>query len=94
MRLFKSREVDPMREPARIAAAAHVRAMRFCRPGRHEYEIAAEVVHEITRHNGAVPVYQPIVGGGANSCILHYRENDAAVRRGRPAFWCPRIQTA
>ncbi|MGA0735838.1 MAG: aminopeptidase P N-terminal domain-containing protein, partial [Steroidobacteraceae bacterium] len=44
MRLFKSRgEIERMREAARIAAAAHVRAMRFCRPGRYEYEIEAEL---------------------------------------------------
>ncbi len=44
MRLFKSRaEVETMREAARIAARAHVRAMQACAPGKREYEIAAEV---------------------------------------------------
>jgi Xaa-Pro aminopeptidase len=82
MRLFKSRaEVDTMREAARIAAQAHVRAMQACTPGKREYEIAAEVVHEFRRHN-ADTSYLPIVGGGPNSCILHYRENDATLRNG------------
>lgn len=82
MRLFKSRaELDLMRESARIAAAAHVRAMRHCRPGRNEYEIVAELVHEFRRHN-ADTSYHPIVGGGANSCILHYRDNDQLLRSG------------
>jgi Xaa-Pro aminopeptidase len=82
MRLFKSRaEVDVMRASARIAASAHVRAMRLCAPGKHEYEIAAELVHEFKRHNADI-AYLPIVGGGENSCILHYRENDAALRDG------------
>jgi Xaa-Pro aminopeptidase len=82
MRLFKSRaEVDTMREAARIAARAHVRAMKACQPGKREYEIAAEVVHEFRVHNADLS-YQPIVGGGANGCILHYRENDAALRAG------------
>ena len=85
MRLFKSRaEVDTMREAARIAAQAHVRAMQACAPGKREYEIAAEVVHEFRRHNADIS-YLPIVGGGANGCILHYRENDARVARRRPA---------
>ena len=82
MRLFKSRgEVDTMREAARIAANAHVRAMKSCEPGKREYEIAAEVVHEFRIHNADLS-YLPIVGGGANGCILHYRENDASLRDG------------
>ncbi len=82
LRLFKSRdELALMRESARIAAAAQRRAMQFCRPGRYEYEIEAELQHEYRRHH-AEPAYQPICGGGANSCILHYRENDAVLRDG------------
>jgi len=82
MRLYKSRtELSLMREAARIGVAAHLRAMRACRPGRMEYEIAAEIVHEFHRHH-ADTSYQPIVGGGANSCILHYRENDRPLREG------------
>src|SRR5690606_19439353 len=53
----------------------------FCRPGVHEYEVMAELVHEFRRHN-ADPAYHPIVGGGANACILHYRENDQVLRDG------------
>lgn len=82
MRLFKSRnEADMMREAARIAAGAHVRAMKACRPGLNEYEIVAELVHEFRRHN-ADTSYQPIVGGGDNACILHYRENDQQLKDG------------
>ena len=82
MRLFKSRaEIELMRESARIASAAHVRAMRFCQPGRREYEVVAELLHEFRRHN-ADTSYQPIVGGGANSCILHYRDNNQPLREG------------
>jgi Xaa-Pro aminopeptidase len=82
MRLRKSRaEIDLLRESARIAARAHVRAMRFCRPGAKEYEIMAELVHEFRSHNADVS-YHPIVGGGANSCILHYHENDQELKDG------------
>ena len=42
MRLFKSRsELSLMRRSGQIAAGAHVRAMRFCRPGRMEFEVMA-----------------------------------------------------
>ncbi len=82
MRLYKSRvEVALMREAGRIAANAQVRAMRYTQPGRYEYEIAAELMHEYGRHN-ATAAYQPIVGGGANSCILHYRENESRLVDG------------
>ena len=82
MRLYKSRhEVAAMRCAARIAAAAHVRAMRACRAGLMEYEIEAEFLHEFRRQD-AQPSYHPIVGGGENACILHYTENAAPLKEG------------
>ena len=82
MRLFKSRaECAQMRHAAEIAARAHVRAMRSCRPGGFEYEIAAEIRHEFMRARADIS-YLPIVGGGANGCILHYRENADELRDG------------
>ena len=70
-----------MRRAARIAAEAHVRAMRTVRPGMNEHEIEAELLHTFRRH-GAVPSYEPIVGGGANGCVLHYRANNATLNDG------------
>ncbi len=81
-RLFKSRgELEQMRESARIAARAHLRAMRYCQPGVYEYELAAEMQHEFQRARADIS-YLPIVGGGANGCILHYRENASMLRAG------------
>jgi Xaa-Pro aminopeptidase len=82
MRLFKSRpELDAMRHSARIAVAAHQRAMRFARPGLMEYEVMAELLHEFGRSRADIS-YHPIVGGGANACILHYHENSAELNEG------------
>jgi len=82
MRLFKSRsEIAAMRKAAKIAAAAHVRAMRICKPGMWEYEIEAEFLHEFRRHDTTTS-YLPIVGGGANGCILHYIENRDRLQDG------------
>ncbi|HWZ61961.1 MAG TPA: Xaa-Pro aminopeptidase [Steroidobacteraceae bacterium] len=82
MRLYKSRtELELMRNAARISARAHLRVMRFCRPGVTEYQVMAELLHEFRRHN-ADTAYAPIVGGGANSCILHYRDNDQPLADG------------
>jgi Xaa-Pro aminopeptidase len=82
MRLYKSREeIATMRRAAAISVTAHERAMRLCAPGVTEYQLAAEIVHEFHRNHG-VPAYEPIVGGGTNACILHYRENAQALRDG------------
>ena len=82
MRLRKEpEEIAVMRESARIAAEAHQRAMHACRPGRMEYELEAEILYTFIR-NGAGWAYPSIVGGGDNSCILHYTENNALLRDG------------
>ncbi len=82
MRLRKEpEEIAVMRESARIAAEAHQRAMRACRPAMMEYELEAEILYTFVRH-GAGWAYPSIVGGGDNSCILHYTENNALLRDG------------
>jgi Xaa-Pro aminopeptidase len=82
MRLFKSRrELGAMKRAARIAVAAHRRAMKICRPGMHEYELEAEFLHEFARH-GATCSYEPIVASGENACILHYRSNRDVLKDG------------
>jgi Xaa-Pro aminopeptidase len=83
MRLVKDEhEAGVMRRAARIAAAAHRRAMQRTRPGRNEYEIEAELLYEFRRNGAQFPAYSPIVAGGANACVLHYVFNDAPLRDG------------
>ena len=76
MRLYKSRhEISMLRKAAVISANAHVRAMRSCRPGKTEYQIEAELLHEFMRQGARSAAYPSIVGSGANSCVLHYIDN-------------------
>jgi len=91
MRLRKAPdEVATMRRAAQISAAAHARAMRFCgqrfraEPGGvvREYEIEAELLHEMRRRGSQSPAYPAIVAAGANACILHYPAGSAALRAG------------
>ena len=83
MRLVKDEhELAIMRKAAEISCAAHVRAMGAAAPGRREYEIEAELVHEFCRNGARAPAYGSIVAAGANACVLHYRENTAELRRG------------
>jgi Xaa-Pro aminopeptidase len=77
-RLIKdSGEVRTMRKAARISAAAHRRLMRMCRPGLWEYELEAAFVHACAERGARFQAYSPIVGGGANACVLHYVDNGA-----------------
>ena len=82
LRLFKSAgELALMRRSAEIAAEGHFRAMQATRPGMYEHAVEAELLHTFRRH-GAVASYEPIVGGGANACVLHYRANNALLNDG------------
>ncbi|TXH92355.1 aminopeptidase P N-terminal domain-containing protein, partial [Thauera aminoaromatica] len=83
MRLVKdASELATMRQAARISAAAHCRAMRATRPGRHEYEIEAELLHAFRAAGSQAPAYTSIVAGGANACVLHYVDNDQRLNDG------------
>lgn len=83
MRLYKSAaEVKVMREAAQISARAHVRAMQASRAGLHEFSLEAELDYEFRKGGAKMPAYGSIVASGRNACILHYQENDAALKDG------------
>ncbi len=82
MRLIKSRsELTALRKAAKISAAGHTAAMSACAPGKMEYELEAELISTYKRE-GADHSFLPIVGGGANGCILHYTENSDELKDG------------
>lgn len=82
MRLYKSKaEIKAMKHAASITVDAHLRAMLATRPGLSEAEIEAELQHTF-RSRHAVAAYEPIVGGGGNACVLHYRANAAVLKDG------------
>ncbi len=82
MRLYKSAaEIRCLKKSAEIAVKAHQRMMQACRPGLFEYDLQAEYLHELTRHQSQ-PSYLPIIGGGNNGCILHYINNNQPLRDG------------
>ncbi|ERH52755.1 proline aminopeptidase P II [Ectopseudomonas chengduensis] len=83
MRLYKSAtEVKVMKEAAEISARAHIRAMQASRAGLFEYHLEAELDYEFRKGGAKMPAYGSIVAAGRNACILHYRENDAALKDG------------
>lgn len=83
MRLIKSpAEIDLMRQAAEISANAHIRAMQTCKPGLYEYHLEAELTYEFQRHGARSHAYTPIIGSGANTCILHYVTNEEKIKNG------------
>ncbi len=73
MREIKSpAEIALLKKAAEISALAHVEAMRSIEPGMREWEIRALVMYVFAKEGCEAPGYDPIVGSGPNSCILHY----------------------
>ncbi len=54
--------------------------MQYCRPGLYEYELEAEMTHDFLRKGARAHAYTPIIGGGANGCILHYITNNQRIK--------------
>lgn len=70
-------EMDLMRKTVKISSLAHAEAMRAVKPQMSETELAG-IMFYVHKHYGAEDEgYPPIVGAGANGCILHYEENNA-----------------
>lgn len=83
LRLYKSAaEIKVMSKAAEISAQAHIRAMKYCQPGRFEYQLEAEIIHHFMLAGSRYPAYPSIVGGGKNGCVLHYVENKAELKDG------------
>jgi len=63
MRLYKTEaEAETMRTASQFLIQAYKRAMRFCHPNLYEYELEAEIAHELIRNGCDYPLY-PIAGG-------------------------------
>ncbi|TVO52331.1 aminopeptidase P N-terminal domain-containing protein [Denitromonas halophila] len=83
MRLIKdAHEVLTMRRAAAISDVGHRRAMQVTRPGLHEYEVEAELLHAFRQGGAQSPAYPSIVAGGANACVLHYVSNAGCLADG------------
>ncbi|MFT5491159.1 MAG: Xaa-Pro aminopeptidase [Limisphaerales bacterium] len=74
-------EIELIKKACGITRAGFLRVLDFVKPGVNETEVEAEFAHEFVR-NGARFAYTPIIASGANSCVLHYLENDQPCRKG------------
>lgn len=75
-------EIELIQQAVNISGAAFQRVLRFVEPGVTEYEIEAEITHELIRQRANGHAYPPIVASGPNTCVLHYDRNDRRTREG------------
>lgn len=83
LRAVKSKEeIEQMQVACDITNNAFRRVLKFVKPGVKEYEIEAEFIHEFLRNGSRGFAYEPIIASGANSCVLHYVENNKVCKAG------------
>ena len=75
-------EIESLRRACRLSADGHMEAMRFTRPGLHEYEVAAAMDFVWRSEGSPRNGYPSIVASGPNAIVLHYIENDRRIEDG------------
>jgi Xaa-Pro aminopeptidase len=83
LRSIKSKyEIELLQKACDITEAGFRRVLNFVKPGVMEFEIEAEYIHEFIRNGSRGFAYEPIIASGANSCVLHYVENNLPCKDG------------
>ena len=83
LRAIKSKlEIDLIQTACNITEGGFRRILPIIKPGIMEYEIEAELIHEFISNRSSRFAYQPIIGSGRNSCVLHYIENNKKCKDG------------
>ena len=83
LRFIKSEiEIELMRHACNITEKGLRRILPIIKPGIMEYQIEAELMHEFLSNRSAGFAYQPIIGSGIDSCVLHYIDNNKMCEDG------------
>lgn len=75
-------ETNLIQKACTITEKGFRRVLNFVKPGKAEYEVEAEYLHEFVNNRSKGFAYEPIIGGGANSCVLHYLDNNQVLKDG------------
>ena len=75
-------EINLIQNACNITEKGFRRILPFIKPGIMEYQIEAELIHEFINNRSSRFAYQPIIGSGKNSCVLHYIENNKPCKDG------------
>jgi Xaa-Pro aminopeptidase len=75
-------EMVLMRKAIDMTCLAHAEVARALEPGMKEYQAQAVVEYMFKKEGSEYVGYPSIVGGGENSCILHYETNRQKLHGG------------
>ena len=78
----KDDEIELIQHACSITKRGVDRVFKCLRPGVHEYEIEAEIIHEFLMSRSSGFAYDPIIASGKNACILHYGSNNDICKDG------------
>jgi Xaa-Pro aminopeptidase len=75
-------EIEMLKKAINATCLAHIELMKALKPGMHEYQAQA-IIEYFFKHAGAeYPGFPSILGGGENTCILHYTTNRRLLKDG------------
>ncbi|NEV93030.1 M24 family metallopeptidase [Psychroflexus sp. YR1-1] len=75
-------ELEVMQNACNITEKGFRRILEFTKPGKWEYELEAEFMHEFLMNKSRGFSYTPIIAGGKNATVLHYIENKEQLKAG------------
>lgn len=75
-------ELEVMQKACNITEKGFRRILEFTKPGKWEYELEAEFMHEFLMNKSRGFAYTPIIAGGKNATVLHYIENKEQLKAG------------
>ncbi len=81
-KLKSATEVELIKKAGEITGKAFERVLKVLKPGMKEYQVQAEIEYIFALSGANGSAYRPIIASGANSCVLHYVDNDLTCNEG------------
>jgi Xaa-Pro aminopeptidase len=81
-KIKSSEEVALIQRAADISVKGFKKVLRTCKPNLKEYELEAELTHNLISQGAKRHAFKPIVASGKNACALHYNTNDDVCEDG------------
>jgi Xaa-Pro aminopeptidase len=76
LRPYKSKEeINLIQKAIAISVQGFIRILKTTQPHIKEYELEAELTHNLIKSGASRHAFKPIVASGKNACILHYNTN-------------------